>query len=178
MVGSATSEVPVGLADSKLIAAPLRETLVPRIHGWCIAHAVGHASAEEIDEVGIVGALRRAALRGLALLPLAPDAVILDGSHDWLTRGDDLFSMDDLPAGTIVHTKVKADQQCASVAAASVLAKVERDRRLTELDAKFPGYGFAQHKGYGSQSHREAIRVLGVTVEHRRTWKLLPDAPH
>lgn len=170
-----TSEVPAGLADSKLISAPVRESLVPRIQEWCTGHAVGHASAAEVDALGILGALRQAALRGLAALPIAPDIVILDGSHNWLAQADDLFCLEPAPVGPIVHVRVKADQQCASVAAASVLAKVERDRRLVALDAEFPGYGFAQHKGYGSESHREAIRALGACVQHRHSWRLLPE---
>lgn len=174
VVAAGTTDAPDGLADSKLIAAPLRESLVPRIQGWCVAHAVGHASAREIDRVGIVAALRMAALRALAALPEPPQLIILDGSHDWLSHSGDLFSSPDPVALPGVRTRVKADQHCASVAAASVLAKVERDRLLRELDERYPGYGFAQHKGYGSEVHRAAIRALGACEEHRRTWRLLP----
>ncbi len=170
-----TLDAPPGLADSKLISAHARESLVPRIREWCSDSAVGHASAAEIDALGILGALRSAALRGLSALSIAPDVVILDGSHDWLSSREDLFSPAPAVVEPHVHVRVKADQQCAAVAAASVLAKVERDRRLVEMDGAFPGYGFAQHKGYGSASHREAIRTLGACEQHRRSWKLLPD---
>ena len=172
VVDAGTGPVPAGLTDSKALTAPARERLQPLVMDWCLAWAVGHASAQEIDAMGIVAALRTAALRALAALPMPCDAAILDGSHDWLSSGGDLFSPGiDTPAVTM---RVKADLTCASVAAASVLAKVVRDQHMVALDAAYPGYGFAGHKGYGSTSHRAAIRALGPSVEHRRTWTLLP----
>ncbi len=164
---------PEGLADSKLISASKREQLVPRIEGWALSHAVGHASASEVDEFGIIGALRRAGLRALAALTLPPDLVILDGSHDWLTQVEDLFAQDSIEPTPPVHMRVKADQTCASVAAASVLAKVQRDAIMQSLDAQHPGYGFASNKGYGSEGHKQAIRDHGATAVHRVSWNLL-----
>lgn len=172
VVHATTAEVPQGLADSKLLRAPIRESLVPRIHEWAVTYAVGHASAEEIDAVGIVDALRQAALRALSLLTVAPDVVILDGSHDWLTRSADLFAEPVGPSTPTVRMRVKADLTCASVSAASVLAKVERDAIMRDLDVGYPGYGLAGHKGYGSDAHRDAIRRLGPSPIHRRSWKL------
>lgn len=171
LVDAQTGAIPDGLADSKLISSAVRERLRPRLEAWCLAFAIGHAEPEEIDEVGIIAALRVAAVRALALLPVAPAAVILDGSHDWLTPRDDLFS-ESSPPTPPVHMRVKADQACASVAAASVLAKVVRDARMRELDAAFPGYGLASHKGYGSAEHRDAILRLGPSTAHRRSWNL------
>ena len=173
VLGPHVGPVPQGLADSKLITAGARQALVEPIRSWCVHDAVGHASAGEIDAIGIVAALRVAAVRALARLPEPPDAVILDGSHDWLTAEVDLFAQEPALAAPPVHMRVKADQHCASVAAASVLAKVERDAHMRTLDSVVPGYGFAAHKGYGSPSHRDAIRALGASNEHRRTWKLL-----
>lgn len=172
VVSPTVGDAPIGLTDSKLITAKVRQALVPQIHTWCVASAVGHASAAEIDEVGIIAALRLAALRALAALPVAPDAVILDGSHDWLTRADELFAPEEAQVVPTVHVRVKADQTCASVSAASVVAKVERDAIMCELDETVPAYGFAGHKGYGAREHLEAIARLGPTEHHRVSWRL------
>lgn len=172
VIDASFTDWPDGLADSKLITAPKREALVPRIEDWALSHAVGHASAEEVDELGIIGALRRAGLRALASLEHRPDLVILDGSHDWLTVEEDLFAQVSEPTPP-VHMRVKADQTCASVAAASVLAKVHRDALMQQLDALHPGYGFASNKGYGSEAHKQAIREHGPTGVHRVSWNLL-----
>lgn len=173
VVSREVGEIPVGLTDSKLIRAAVREALIPQIEQWCVCSAVGHASAAEIDEVGIIAALRRAAVRALAALPVAADAVILDGSHDWLTRADDLFADADDVITPPTTMRVKADQTCASVSAASVVAKVERDAIMTALDLEYPGYGFSGHKGYGSDTHRAAIRGLGASDVHRKSWNLV-----
>jgi ribonuclease HII len=105
--------------------------------------------------------------------------VLLDGSHDWLTRTQvDLFEAADLDvAGApesdpAVRTMVKADLQCASVAAASVLAKVERDMLLTRLARQYPAYAWDQNKGYSAPAHLEALRTQGTTPQHRRSWNL------
>lgn len=172
VIDTTVGPIPSGLADSKLISEKKRHALVPLVQSWVIAYAVGHASPAEIDDVGIIAALRRAAIRALAELPVTPDVAILDGSHDWLTRSDDLFGDHvDLITPT-VHVRVKADRDCASVAAASVLAKVERDALMVALDATFPGYGLADNKGYGSDGHRAAIATIGATDIHRRSWNL------
>jgi ribonuclease HII len=163
-----------GVRDSKLLTPPARDALVPRIHRWAVACSVGHASAAEIDEVGIIGALRRAGLRALASLAVQPDAILLDGKHDWLTppRQDSLF---DDPADAVVPPvtmRVKADLTCASVAAASVIAKVERDAIMAGLGAIHPRYGWAGNKGYASPDHLAALRDHGPCEEHRRSWRL------
>ena len=163
-----------GVRDSKLLTPRARTELVPGIRRWAVAYAVGHASAAEIDEVGIIAALRRAGLRALAALPVEPDAVLLDGKHDWLTppRQDSLF---DDPAGSDVPPvtmRIKADLTCASVAAASVLAKVERDALMVELGERHPRYGWAGNKGYASPDHLTALADHGPCAEHRRSWRL------
>lgn len=176
LIDATVGPIPVGLADSKLISEKKREALVAPLREWVFAYAIGHAQPREIDDVGIVAALRRAAVRALAQLPTMPDIAILDGSHDWLTRSDDLFAVGDNVATPPVHMRVKADRDCAVVAAASVLAKVERDARMVELDARFPGYGVAGNKGYGSDAHRAAIATLGASDMHRRSWNLTHTA--
>jgi ribonuclease HII len=195
---------PTGLRDSKLLTSAQRESLVSRIDTWALSHAVGQASAQEIDAIGILGALRRAGERALALVRPAPDVVLLDGSHNWLTRRSQpvaqeaLFDTEPalafeapstLPrarredphpdheeqcgAAPLVVTKVKADLQCAAVAAASVLAKVARDAVMVSLDEQHPEFGWRENKGYAASSHRDAIVRLGTTVWHRQSWRLI-----
>jgi ribonuclease HII len=162
-----------GVRDSKLLTPGERATLVPRIRRWVVASAVGHASAAEVDDVGIIAALRRAGRRALAECGASPDVILLDGHHDWLStpaQGDLLASEE--PWSTPVLTRIKADLTCASVAAASVLAKVERDDLMVGLDARHPGYGWAGNKGYATPDHLDALRRLGPCEEHRRSWRL------
>ncbi|MCX6403148.1 MAG: ribonuclease HII [Actinobacteria bacterium] len=167
--------IPNGLKDSKLLSLISREKLIPNIASWALATAVGDCEPNEIDEIGMTAALRLAANRALNSLDLKPDIVILDGSHNWLTPPtNDLFS--EPPAEPqftgLVVTKVKADLSCASVAAASVVAKVHRDSLMRHYEAQFPGYGFADHVGYGTSAHRDAIAQKGLTSIHRKSWNI------
>ncbi len=206
VVDATTRRVPRGLTDSKLLAPALREEMVPRVRRWGLAWAVGHASSAEIDDVGIIGALRLAGRRALAMVAAAGvevDAVLLDGSHDWLSDPqpdlldvlDGLGSRDDAgPGSTVVpgmryraldpaslpapvpslgvRTLVKADVQCASVAAASVLAKCERDALMRELAVEHPAYAWQQNKGYATAAHVRALTQHGPSVLHRTSWNL------
>jgi ribonuclease HII len=185
---------PVGLKDSKLLSHLVRERLVPRIQGWATAYAVGHASPGEIDRYGIMVALRLAGTRALAALSVIPDLIILDGNYDWLTepgRVGLLGLLEDgpssvrgvtgspcVPSTVPVRTMVKADMSCSSVAAASVLAKVERDAMMVALAAHVPGYAWEMNKGYSAPEHFAALAAHGPSVHHRRSWRLpgLPDA--
>ncbi len=158
---------PDGLRDSKMLSQKRREELAPLAAAWGRLTAVGLASAEEVDAVGIMAALGLAGKRALAQLHEAGAAVresviLLDGSHDWLTPC--------LATPLRVRTRVKADRDCASVAAASVVAKVHRDTLMTRADDRHPGYGWPANKGYGSAGHFAAITELGATELHRRTW--------
>ena len=178
VVDATTPTAPHGLADSKMLSAPARQALVPLVVRWGRAHAVGHASAAEIDQVGIIGALRLAGERALeqveqALGPVT--TVLLDGSHDWLTPAADLFA-DEVATVRRVHMQVKADQRCSCVAGASVVAKVTRDALMTDLDAQHPAYCWAQNKGYASPAHLAALERHGPTTWHRRSWRL-PGSP-
>ena len=173
-----------GVRDSKLLSPTQREALVPRILRWSVAAAVGHASAEEIDAGGLVAGLRAAGTRAWAsvLGTVRPDVVILDGNHDWLSvRTQEELSRTDgtttvQPDGCTVpvHPRVKADLTCLSVAAASVLAKVERDARMVELAGHHPGFGWDVNKGYATGAHRAALHDAGPSEYHRRTWRLGP----
>lgn len=166
---------PQGVRDSKLLAPAARERLVPRIRRWSLGHAVGHASPEEIDTVGIMAALRLAGERALAQLGVTPDLVLLDGNHDWLTdpaRQGLLGLVPDAPPAPPVRTMVKADLRCSSVAAASVLAKVTRDALLVAMAERHPAYGWEHNKGYAAPEHQDALRVHGPSPYHRRSWRL------
>ncbi|NHI19192.1 ribonuclease HII [Phycicoccus endophyticus] len=170
---------PQGVRDSKLLQPHAREAMVPRIERWALCHAVGHASAAEIDAVGIIAALRLAGMRALADCTVRPDLVILDGNHDWLTAPEDVgllaFAHEQDVATPPVTTMVKADLRCSSVAAASVLAKVRRDAIMVDLGApegEHAVYDWAGNKGYAAPEHLEALRVHGPSVWHRRSWRL------
>lgn len=169
----ARRRVPEGLRDSKLVAEHHRPAVARRAADWVGASAVGWSSAAEIDEVGIIRALGLAALRAIADLRafgVVPEEaiVILDGNHDYIT-----------PAGGAdlrVQPIVKADRDCASAAAASVLAKVARDELMVGLHQEQPVYRWERNKGYASLEHREAIRAVGLSVHHRASWAIA-DAP-
>jgi len=169
VLDATTGRPPVGIRDSKLLTAAARERLVPRIRGWAAATAVGAATPAEIDVLGLTGALRLAGTRALAQVGPAPDLVLLDGIHDWLTDGD---APDDGFGPPEVRTRARADRTCTSVAAASVLAKVVRDAVMVGLAVDYPAYGWAANKGYGTAAHFAAIRRWGTTPHHRLTWRL------
>ncbi len=173
--GSVRRPLP-GVRDSKLLTPDARVALVPRIRRWVVAYSVGHASAAEIDDIGIIAALRRAGRRALAALPERPDAILLDGSHDWLSSPAqaDLFDSECAEQIAPVTTRIKADLTCASVAAASVLAKTERDDLMVGLSREHPDYGWHENKGYATPEHMDAIRRFGSCAQHRRSWRL-PD---
>ena len=173
-----------GVRDSKQLRPAARDELVPRIRRWAADCAVGHASAAEVDAHGITTALRLAAHRAIAMLTAPVDVVLLDGSHDWFTPPAEVGLFDPCPgsspgpdgapdgAPTPVVTLVKADTTCAGVAAASVLAKTERDASMVGLAQRFPGYAWDENKGYASPAHVDGLRRLGPCVEHRRSWNL------
>lgn len=183
VITSSMASAPQGVRDSKLLSAKAREDLEPRIQRWAAAWSVAHASSREIDELGIIAALRLAGLRALASLTITPDLILLDGSHDYLSapRQSSLFEevdlREDVDAPTRldlppVVTKVKADLTCASVAAASILAKCARDAIMRDLASEYPDYCWEGNKGYAAPEHIEALARLGPTPHHRLSWKL------
>jgi len=171
---------PRGVRDSKLLSSERRERLAPHIRQWA-PHAVGHASPAEVDAIGIIAAMRRAAVRALAALPIAPDRVLLDGNHDYVTPPEQVMLFDedemDEPSIPTVVTMVKADLRCAGVAAASILAKTERDAIMRRLSEDFPAYGWSSNMGYAAPDHLDALARLGPTEHHRRSWRL-PGPTH
>ena len=169
---------PVGVKDSKLLSPQMRERMVPKIQRWATAYAVGHSSPGEIDQYGIMVALRLAGNRALAALPVIPDLVILDGNYDWLTDPERVGLLSFLESGVAlapcvpVRTMIKADLYCSSVAAASVLAKVERDAMMVALAVEVPGYAWELNKGYSAPEHFDALKSRGPSEHHRRSWHL------
>ncbi len=149
-----------GVRDSKQLTPRKRDQLAPRIKITALAWGIGFSSAAEIDELGIVSATRLAASRALEAMPIFPDFLLTD------------FRLE-LPELDISQAAlVKGDQRSLSIAAASILAKTARDALMIGLDAQYPQYGFARHKGYCSLSHRRAIASLGLSPAHRKTFHI------
>ena len=151
-------DIPQGLNDSKKMTAKKRDALYDEILAkadCCIAHA----SVQEIDEINILRAAHLAMTRAIAGLAKAPDHILIDGNM--------------IPKGltTSAEAVVKGDGRSLSIAAASIIAKVARDRIMGDLATEFPGYGWEKNAGYGTKQHMEGLRTLGVTPHHRRSFK-------
>ena len=146
-----------GVRDSKRLTPRQRSDLFPRIEAIAAAVGVGWVGCQVLDRVGIVEATRRAMYRALRALSPRPDHVLVD----YLSLGFGAVPCTSLPKG---------DARCLSIACASVVAKVRRDRMMVRWDERFPGYGFARHKGYGTPEHREALSRLGPCTLHRRSF--------
>jgi ribonuclease HII len=150
-----------GVRDGKLISPKRREKLYEGVvKEVAVARGVGYASAREVDELRLTAATRLAMARALEDLPQWPDFLLIDGRY--LTLPDVSLPQNSLSRG---------EWQARSIAAASIVAKVERDRHMRQLDERWPGYGFAQHKGYGTQAHRDALKREGPCPEHRFSFR-------
>ena len=150
-------EIPEGLNDSKKLNAKRREALELEIKDKAVAWAVGFATVTEIGELNILHATGLAMRRAVEALKVAPALALVDGNYAF-------------PLPCQVRTVVGGDSLSCSIAAASILAKVARDRLMLELDGLYPGYGFASHKGYHAEAHVEALHRLGPCPEHRLGW--------
>lgn len=148
-----------GVRDSKMLTEDTREFLFDRIANWCVAWSVGSASQAECDELGMAEAQRVATRRALAGLGVTPDAAVVDGR--WNFVGTSVAH---------VELRVKADMNCLSVAAASILAKVTRDREMRQHAEHYPQWGFDSNKGYPCPWHKAALQAYGPSAIHRRTW--------
>jgi len=151
---------PPGVRDSKTLTLKARERLDEEIRNVAVGIGIGVIEVEEIDHINIYQAGLKAMRSALAQLPVVPDHVLIDGR-----------SLKDLPFPQT--TFIKGDRDIYSIAAASIVAKVFRDRLMISLDVQYPGYGFARHMGYGTPAHRDAIRRLGPSPMHRRSFRLL-----
>jgi len=156
-----------GVTDSKKLSEKAREELFGLICEQALDYSIAEASPAEIDRLNILQATMLAMSRAVAGLSLMPSQVRIDGN-----RCPDLGS--ELNPRT--EALVGGDGLCVAIGAASILAKVTRDRQLLELDREFPGYGFAKHKGYPTKAHREALLQLGPCDAHRRSFKPVRDA--
>ena len=171
--------MPRWLRDSKQLSEARRESIFESVGAWCVDWAVGHATPEECDRWGMRIALRLAAQRALAGLDRPPDALLVDGPLDLVSEPDaEPGGGHPEPAFTgPVHPVVGGDARCASVAAASVLAKVVRDRLMRAESEHFPAYAFEQNKGYPSPVHQMALRGYGLSSIHRRSWSYVAALP-
>ena len=152
------------IRDSKQLREAEREALVDRIKAWAQRWAVGHASPAECDELGMSDAQRLATNRAIAALGIDPDHALVDGKWDFVGRGS-------------TTTIVKGDQRSLSIAAASIIAKVTRDRIMRSNAVEYPWYAFDSNKGYPCHRHRAALRALGPSTIHRRSWAFMDDIP-
>jgi ribonuclease HII len=179
VVHSFAKRPPAGIRDSKQLSEPQREELFPKVARWCTEWSVGHASPQECDVHGMTRALRLAAHRALAQLSVRPEVVLLDGNFDYVTEPEpelDLTGAGPPMSPTpVVRTVVKGDTTCLSVAAASIMAKVTRDRMMRSWSESFPPFDFDRNKGYPSPSHRTALSGFGLTSIHRRSWAFVDD---
>lgn len=141
--------------DSKMLTESEREALFARVADWCLSWSVGHASPEECDELGMSAAQRLAARRAMDSLGVSPDHVLVDGNWDFVGGA---------------RRVVRGDSISLSIAAASILAKVSRDRLMRDLSPNYPGYNFSANKGYPCPVHRSALQAMGPSVIHRRSW--------
>ena len=151
-----------GARDSKQMTPLKRESLAPRIREVALAWAVGFATPQEIDMQGIVRATRLAAIRALHQFAITPQYLLTDFRLE--------LPQIDIPQKSLI----KGDARCLSIACASILAKTARDAFMRELEAQYPGYGLGKHKGYGTQAHRSALKRLGSSPIHRKSFKLKP----
>jgi len=141
--------------DSKMLTEEEREAMFERIAEWCVAWAVGHASHEECDELGMSDAQRLAARRALDTLGAAPNHILVDGNWDFVGGARRI---------------VRGDSTSLSIAAASILAKVTRDRMMREIAHQYPGYNFEGNKGYPCPIHKANLQAMGPSAIHRRSW--------
>jgi len=146
-----------GLNDSKKLTEKRREALFDEIKEKAIAYGIGCADEKEVDEINILQATFLAMRRAIAQLSTQPDLALIDGNRD-------------SDFGVPSRTVIKGDSLSANIAAASVLAKVTRDRVMKEYDEQYPQYGFAVHKGYGTKAHYAALTEHGMCPSHRRTF--------
>ena len=152
------------LRDSKMLTEAEREALFDRIAGWCVRWATGHADPQECDRLGMSDAQRLAARRALDGLGLDPDRILIDGRWDFV-------------GGHNTVRLVRGDATSLSISAASILAKVTRDRMMRRLAPHYPNYGFEDNKGYPCPTHKAALQAWGPSAIHRRSWVFMDHIP-
>lgn len=153
-----------GVRDSKQLTEARREQLFDRVTEWCDAVGVGHVENDECDAIGMSEAQRLAARRALESLGVVPDVVLVDGPWDFVGTGS-------------VETIVKGDTVCLSIAAASIVAKVTRDRIMRDAAENYPAFNLERNKGYPCPRHKLALKGYGPTPLHRRSWSFMDNLP-
>lgn len=153
-----------GVRDSKMLTEAGRESIFDKVAGWCDAWAVGGASHQECDDLGMAAAQKLAAKRAIEGLGVVPDAAVVDGTWNFVA-----------PHVRRVEMKIKADAYCLSVAAASILAKVTRDRIMRAESADYPHWHFDTNKGYPCPLHKTALQGYGPSAIHRRSWVFMDN---
>jgi len=181
-----------GVRDSKMLSEAAREQLYEHIVRWCVAWSVGHALPQECDQLGMSAAQRLAASRALQDLKVKPGYVLVDGRWDFIQGHGAKSAADETGAPesaatqiaatqsattqiAVTQTIVKGDQISLSIAAASVLAKVTRDRLMRDISVQYPEFDFASNKGYPSPKHRQALCTQGATPIHRQSWAFMEN---
>lgn len=149
-----------GIKDSKLLKPQQREVLFEQIVNSAISFGIGAVAVEEIDRINIFHASLEAMRQAISKLAVVPDFLLVDGMYP-------------VPKFSPQKPVIKGDQHCQSIAAASIIAKVTRDRLMIELEKRYPDYTFSVHKGYPTKKHREEIKKFGISNIHRRSFKLL-----
>lgn len=191
IIDESARSAPSGLRDSKMLTPAARARLEPGLRRWAHAWSVGHAAPAEIDRFGIMAALRLAAIRAFAQVRVRADVAILDGNYNYLSPSAQTRLFDDSWEGPPISefeqadswlpvlsmTRVKADQTCSAVAAASVLAKCERDRLMVAWHAQHPNYRWDRNKGYAAPEHQAALIAAGPCPAHRLSWRLAGGVP-
>ena len=153
-----------GVRDSKMLSEREREALFDRIGSWCEAWSIGFVSHEECDTIGMSAAQKLAAKRAINGLGVVPDHVLIDGNWDFVGTGN-------------VTKLIKGDARCLSISAASVLAKVSRDRLMRAESVHYPAYNFDENKGYPCPRHKMALHAFGPSAIHRRSWVFMDHLP-
>lgn len=151
-----------GVRDSKSLSERRREAMFDAVSQWCTSWSIGYASHAECDDLGMAAAQRLATSRALAQLAVTPDAAVVDGNWDFVT-----------PLVPRVEMRVKGDVSCLSIAAASIVAKVTRDRLMRELALDYPMWSFDTNKGYPCHRHRTALQGYGPSAIHRQSWSFM-----
>lgn len=151
-----------GVRDSKSLSERRREAMFDAVSQWCTSWSIGYASYAECDDLGMAAAQRLATSRALAQLEVTPDAAVVDGNWDFVT-----------PLVPRVEMRVKGDVSCLSIAAASIMAKVTRDRLMRELAQDYPMWSFDTNKGYPCHRHRTALQGYGPSAIHRQSWSFM-----
>ena len=155
-----------GLADSKVLNEKKRNELDKMIKEKALAWSLGRAEVDEIDDINILHASMLAMRRAVEGLSIKPDHLKIDGNRCFCKEDEIEISMEAI---------IKGDSKIAAISAASIIAKVARDKEMVELDKQYPQYGFACHKGYPTKAHREALKKHGAICEHRRSFKPVRD---